>query len=221
MLRVAIDGVDGAGKTTFADELAAHLQQQGRSTIRASVDGFHAPKSRRYRLGRQSPEGFYRDSYDYEALFRWLLQPLGSEGSGWYYTAVFDVDLDVPIHQLPLHSKPGDILLIDGLFLHRPELRDVWDSSIFLHVPFGTSVPRGASRGPGFGSPDPLAPSNHRYIEGNRLYFQEAVPWQHAGFRVDNSDLDQPRLLDAHEVTLAADTSGSIVSETSAGNTSV
>jgi uridine kinase len=39
--RVAIDGVDGAGKTHFADELATELDRRGIPVIRASVDGFH------------------------------------------------------------------------------------------------------------------------------------------------------------------------------------
>jgi hypothetical protein len=40
-VRVAIDGVDGVGKTTLADELVAPLQLLGRDVIRASIDGFH------------------------------------------------------------------------------------------------------------------------------------------------------------------------------------
>jgi len=38
--RVAIDGVDAPGKTTFADELAPIIEAAGRPVIRASVDGF-------------------------------------------------------------------------------------------------------------------------------------------------------------------------------------
>ena len=34
-VRVAIDGVDGAGKTFFADELATLVQSRGRPVIRA------------------------------------------------------------------------------------------------------------------------------------------------------------------------------------------
>jgi pantothenate kinase-related protein Tda10 len=51
--RVAVDGVDGAGKTTFADELAACLVTCGRQIIRASVDGFHNPRAIRYRISAQ------------------------------------------------------------------------------------------------------------------------------------------------------------------------
>ena len=43
--RVAIDGVDGAGKTTFAEELADILRMLPREVIRASVDGFHHPRA--------------------------------------------------------------------------------------------------------------------------------------------------------------------------------
>ncbi len=43
-LRVAIDGVDGAGKTTLADELVEPVRRLGRRVIRASVDDFHRPE---------------------------------------------------------------------------------------------------------------------------------------------------------------------------------
>lgn len=192
VLRVAVDGVDGAGKTTFADELAASLRSLGREVIRASVDGFHQARAVRYRLGRDSPEGFYRDSYDYAGLRRALLDPLGPDGSMRYQTAIFDVDADQSVSQPELTAPPGSILIVDGLFLHRPELRSVWDDSVFLRVDFAVSVPRGAARGPGFGSPDPAAESNRRYIGGNQLYFREANPEKWAGVVVDNNDLNAP-----------------------------
>ncbi|WP_235183197.1 nucleoside/nucleotide kinase family protein [Deinococcus phoenicis] len=184
--------MDGAGKTTFADELAEVLRARGRTVIHASVDGFHAPRAVRYRRGRTSPEGFYRDSYDCPGLRAALLGPLGPGGSGRYRPAIFDHVTDAPVELPERVAEEGSILLLDGLFLHRPELRDLWDDSVFLHVDFEISVPRGAARGPGYGSPDPHAESNHRYVEGNRLYFREADPQRHAGVVVDNNDLQAP-----------------------------
>ncbi len=199
VLRVAIDGVDGAGKTVLADELAAVLTsvlaESGRAVIRASVDGFHHPKSVRYRLGRGSPEGFYYDSYDYEALKERLLEPLSLGGSGRYRTAVYDVQTETPVVVAEKQAQPGAILLFDGIFLHRPELCGFWDLSVWLEVPFGVSVPRGAGRGPGFGSPDPAAESNRRYVEGQKLYLTECRPQAQATFVVDNSSLDAPHLV--------------------------
>lgn len=192
VLKVAIDGVDGAGKTTFADELAACLRAQGKTVIRASVDGFHYPRATRYRLGRTSPQGFYSDSYNYALLQTELLEPLSAGGSLSYRTQAFDHATDQPALGQLQQAQGGEILLLDGLFLHRTELRDSWDDSIFLKVDFAVSVPRGAARGPGFGSPDPQAESNRRYVEGNRLYFAEAHPEKRAGAVVNNNDLNAP-----------------------------
>ena len=58
-IRVAIDGVDASGKTALADELVPLIEERGRPVIRASVDGFHQPRSLRYQRGVNSPEGYY------------------------------------------------------------------------------------------------------------------------------------------------------------------
>jgi hypothetical protein len=51
---------------------------------------------------------------------------------------------------LRAHVAPaGSVLVLDSPFLHRPELRDIWDFSIFLDAPFDVTIPRGAARGPG------------------------------------------------------------------------
>jgi len=194
-LRVAIDGVDGAGKTTFADGLAFALRKIGRPIIRASVDDFHNPRAVRYHRGKGSPEGFYLDSYDYTSLRRELLEPLGPLGSGRYRTKVFDHVMDVPIEAEIEQAAPGSVMLLDGIFLHRPELVDLWDMSMFLHVPFEISIPRGASRGPGFGSSDLNAVSNRRYIEAQRRYLRECEPERLATICIDNSDLDAPCII--------------------------
>lgn len=195
VLRVAVDGVDGVGKTTFADSLGQWLRAQGRPVIRSTVDGFHNPRAIRHRRGRASPEGFYRDSYDYAALRANLLDPLSPGGSGRYRTAVFDHLLDRAIDSPELEAPDGATLIFDGLFLHRPELRRYWDFTIYLDAPFEITAPRGAARGPGFGDPDPSSPSNRRYVGGAMIYFREARPQDQATVVVDYSDLSRPRIV--------------------------
>src|SRR5207247_7349092 len=41
--RVAVDGRTGAGKSTFADELAAAVRERGRPTLRGSLADLHKP----------------------------------------------------------------------------------------------------------------------------------------------------------------------------------
>jgi uridine kinase len=191
---VGVDSVDGAGKTTFADELARELEARGRGTIRASVDGFHNPKVLRHRLGRDSPEGFFLHSYDFPALREALLDPLGPGGSGRYRTAVFDHLSDSPVSVPEELARPGEVLLFDGIFLHRPELRGAWDLSIFLEVAFEVSIARCARRDPDFGPPDPKAAENRRYVEGQKLYLQRCEPRRRASVVIDNNDLAVPRI---------------------------
>jgi len=194
-LRVGVDGVDGAGKTWFADELASAIRARSRPVIRSSVDGFHNPRDTRYQRGRSSPIGFYMDSYNYAALKRFLLEPLSPGGSGCYHKAVFDYVSDSPVSQEFEQAESGSVLVFDGIFLHRPELRGYWDYSIFLEVDFEISIPRGAARGAGFGSPDPEAIENQRYIEGQKQYLRESTPQRYATIVINNNDLWAPRVV--------------------------
>lgn len=195
IVRVGVDGVDGAGKTTFSDELALAVRDLARPVIRASVDSFHNPRAMRYRRGRSSPDGFFLDSYDYELLLRVLLNPLSRGGSGRYRAAAFDHMADRPTPTPERVAAPNAVLIFDGIFLHRPELSGYWDYSIFLRVSFGTSVPRCAQARPWL-SPDPYADSNRRYVEGQRLYLRTCEPENLATIVIDNEDLDAPFVVD-------------------------
>src|SRR2546429_7212648 len=86
-VRVAVDGVDGAGKTVFADELAQQLRLANRDVVRVSADDFHHVPAVRYRRGRASLAGFFLDSYDYASLREKVLDPLGPGGSRRYQAA--------------------------------------------------------------------------------------------------------------------------------------
>ena len=194
-IRVAIDGVDGAGKTTLADALAPLVAARRRPVIRASVDDFHNPRSLRYARGRYSPDGFYLDSYDYDSFRRLLLEPLSAAGSGRYVTKRFDLDNDKPLDLDPQQAEPAAALIVDGIFLHRPELRSCWDLSIFLKVDFDVSLPRGAARGQSFDAIDPNAPPHQRYVGGQRRYLAECDPEQQADIVIDYNDLRAPKIL--------------------------
>ena len=194
-IRVAVDGVDGAGKTTLADALAPLVAAQGRPVIRASVDDFHNPRNLRYARGRYSPDGFYLDSYDYDSFRRLLLGPLSSDGSGHYVAKQFDLDNDQPFDLDPQQAEPAAALIVDGIFLHRPELRSCWDLSIFLKVDFDISLPRGAARGQSFDAIDPASPPHQRYVGGQRRYLAECTPEQRADIVINYNDLQAPTIL--------------------------
>jgi len=196
-LRVAIDGIDTAGKSTLADEFAPYIEQQGRPVIRASLDGFHRPRHERYKHSSDSPEGYYEDSFDYASLRAVLLQPLGPNGSRRYQSATFNFRTDAPFAVAEEQASPHAVLLFDGIFLLRPELVDQWDYRIFVAVTMELALQRAIQRDKLlFGSPEAVQECYiQRYFPGQRLYYQTAHPLQQADVVVDNNDLTHPKLV--------------------------
>ncbi len=194
--RVAIDGIDGAGKTSLADELVEPLTSLGRPVIRASIDRFHRNRAERYRRGEDSAEGYYRDSFDYAALATALLGPLGPGGSRRYRTAVFDYRNDRAIAQELRTADRSAILLFDGVFLLRPEIAHSWDFTIFLKTSFAVALERVVSRDASRFSSSSAARDRHltRYQPGQRLYFAEAHPEDCADVVVVNDEFAKPTI---------------------------
>ena len=104
---------------------------------------------------------------------------------------MFDQRTDAPLPMRTSIASQESVVIFDRIFLHRPELRDVWDVSIFLNAPFDATIPR-IRQGGEWGSPDVHAPSNQRYIEGQRLYLRESKPQALGNFVIDYSDLANP-----------------------------
>jgi uridine kinase len=196
-LRVAIDGIDAAGKTSLADELAKHLRKKDREIIRASVDDFHNPAQIRKSKGDLSPDGYYQDSFNYNALIRCLLTPLGPGGNRLYQEKVFDLDHNRPVKSPIKEASQDAILIIDGIFLLRPELSPFWDLSIYLDISFKNATHRGALRdAERIGSfAEAQRRYRDRYVPGQKLYHLEANPLDKADILIDNNTLEYPEFI--------------------------
>ena len=181
---IAIDGLDGAGKTRFADDFAQRLGRNGHAVFRASIDGFHRPRAERHARGVDSPIGYYEDSFDYDLFRRVLIEPFRMAGSAGFVTAAFDVARDTPV-EMEWTTGPQDAtLVVDGVFLNRPELRGLWNWSVWLEVPVEVADARLIARdGRGLTA---------RYLGGQELYLAQARPRAAASAIVDNTDANRP-----------------------------
>lgn len=198
-LVVGVDGVDGAGKTIFARKLleALNLKIDSSYTRLISVDDFHNVREVRYRQGKDSPIGFFEDSFDYESLKKRVLTPIRDShgGSVSIIPLSHDLNTDRLITPEQVHLQPSSVVIVEGIFLHRNEIREYFDFTIFLDVPFSESIRRMSQRD---GSdPDHNHPTVNRYVQGQRIYFERCAPYSRASVVVDNSDLERPRVISA------------------------
>lgn len=204
-VRVAVDGRTASGKTTFADELACAISGAGRSVIRASVDDFHRPAAVRHRQGRLSPDGYYEDARDLDAIRRLLLEPLGPDGDGHYVAQIFDLERDRPVEPEIHQASKDAVLIVDGTFLQRSELRSAWDFVIFLDVPADEACRRGINRdcialGGQAGASELYS---KRYGPAFSRYESECNPAVQADVVIDNSACASARLVFSRECPLS------------------
>jgi uridine kinase len=193
-LRVAIDGVDAAGKTTIADELAPLIEHRRRQVIRASIDGFHRPRVERYRRGANSPEGYYYDSFDYIALIDNLLIPLSPGGNRVFRRALYDYRADKSLNPKTELALQNAVLLLDGVFLLRQELNRYWDFRIFVDVAFEVAVGRAISRDSGVlgSNDDVLRRYWEKYVLGQLIYIESVQPMKKANLILNNDEFSRP-----------------------------
>jgi uridine kinase len=191
-LLVAVDGPDAAGKTTLARAVTARLPLP---SICVSVDGWHHSREHRLRRGAESAEGYYLDSFDVDGLVAGCLAPFVA-GSQRLRTASFDhvADRAVDVWQ---EIAAEAVLIVEGVFLLRPELRDQWDLSVYLHVDESIAVSRAVVRDlPLLGSEEEVRRRYAlRYLPGQALYREVAAPLDAADVLVDNSDPAWPQVV--------------------------
>jgi len=182
---VAVDGVDGSGKTTFAEHLSAAYTDHGRAVHVVHLDDFLNPRAIRHRQGKDSPIGFFADTYDLAAFNTYILDPLQPGADHSITMRAFDHGADAALNECPVEVSPEAVVIVEGMFLHRDELCSRWDMSIFLDVPFSVTVARMVRRD---GAPrDPEHPSWFRYLEGQRLYLSACRPAERATHIIDNT----------------------------------
>ncbi|MEO7349071.1 MAG: uridine kinase [Terrimesophilobacter sp.] len=174
---VAVDGRHGSSQKKFADALAEMLMTQGTKVFRASMDDFFRPRSDREREGWLDGEAHFREAYDYSLLRRVLIDPFHTAGSTSFVLTGFDEVRDQPVFQPKwMSAGPDAILIVDGVFLLRPELAGMWNYSIWLST---NDVPSDG-------------PERARNIASDTAYLAKSKPSESATAVIDNHDPEHP-----------------------------
>ncbi|AFC29067.1 putative uridine kinase [Paenibacillus mucilaginosus 3016] len=179
-LLVCISGIDASGKSTLAYRLQAGLQEKGAAVLPVSGDDFFFKREVRY----QNPDpalGYYRESCDYEKLFGELLLPLRDGGAVHRTLILVDWESNEYREAIYTVSEPA-IVLVEGVFLLRRDLPDVFDYKVWVHATFRTGVKRACSRDRDLQYYGSVKAIRERYLKrlyrGQLLHLKQDHPWE-------------------------------------------
>jgi phosphoglycolate phosphatase-like HAD superfamily hydrolase/uridine kinase len=192
---VGVSGIDNSGKTSFAKGLSAFLGERGFRVQRVHLDHFHHPKEVR-RSGEDEIENYLTRTFDFESIAEKILKPAKSGETVRTFLPAYDIDKEA-YDDLRLYQVDRDtVLILDGVFLEKPEIRPPIDFQVWLDISFEECLKRARRRDvPRFGE-DFLRKYHSKYIPAQRRYIEEYHPKENADLVVDNTLFLRPKILD-------------------------
>ncbi|MCT4786101.1 kinase [Exiguobacterium aestuarii] len=167
---VAIDGLSGAGKTTLVSNL------NGESDLLVlHIDDYIVERAKRYETGQSEPTEYYALQWDVSRLERELFRPL-TEGVTKLVLPRYDQERDVITEQV-VDVSSAHTVVVEGIFLQRPEWQPYFDYVIYLDCPREVRYERVLNRDTYLGNPaERLAKYKRRYWPGEDLYLERIDP---------------------------------------------
>jgi uridine kinase len=157
---VALDGRSGSGKSTLAAKLAAALDAawlEGDDFFAGGVD-----------VRADPPGARARDCIDWRRQ-RPVLEALRSAEPATYFAFDWQA-FDGRSEPEPRHIEPRAIVLFEGVYSARPELRDCVDLTVLLSVSEDTRIARLLAREGSIGAWE------RQWHEAEEWYFLHAAP---------------------------------------------
>lgn len=190
-IRIAINGIEGTGKTIFAGKLTEYLNTENINAIQVSIDGYHFNKEVRYQQGRDSAKGYYEDSYDENTFAEKVLKSSQSE-TPTITKAIHDLATDEYLTLIPTKIDNNTVLITDGAYLFKLNYREHWDLKIYLKTSFEVAMNRGIERDKASLGGFDLTKEKYekRYHKASQIYLTENEPENLADIIIDNSDFN-------------------------------
>jgi uridine kinase len=186
---IGINGIDGAGKTKFAESFEKFLISRGYETQSIHLDDFHNPRAFRY-AGENQIENYYNRSFNINLVVEKLLAPLNQNHNFSTRLMVLDWRTDKfdIIKEYSFNLKA--IVIFEGVFLFQKELSPYIDYKIFLDIPFEESLKRAGARD----SEDIINKYESKYLPAQARYLEEYPPSKVADMVIDNTDWEYPQI---------------------------
>lgn len=173
---LGIDGLGGAGKTTFVQTLIASFKAEGIKTSILHIDDFIYPKSVRYDSSKEDWECYYYLQWRYDYLLEKILVPIKLDHTIDKQIELYDKDNDNYFYQ-HLKLDCDTIVIIEGVFLQRNELRPFLDYVVFIDVPKEERLRRVLKRDTYIGDSKAIvAKCENRYFPAEEHYITHYNP---------------------------------------------
>jgi phosphoglycolate phosphatase-like HAD superfamily hydrolase/uridine kinase len=186
---IGIDGIDGSGKTTFAEALETYLKLKDVPTQLIHLDDFHNPEAIRY-AGTDQPDNYYNKSFNIGLIIDKLLAPIQKKQPVSLKLKTLDWQTDKYDNERKYIIKPNTMVIFEGVFLFRKELASYIDLKVFLDIPFEESKKRATVRDPQAN----VARYDKKYLPAQAKYLKEYPPSKVVDIVIDNTNYEYPKL---------------------------
>lgn len=196
VLCIAINGIEGSGKTTLAANLNNYLLEKGLKSKHVSIDGFHNTREIRYQKGRDNFLGYYEDAYD-ELAFKEHVLLATKHGIPYIVEEIYDMSAEEPVVPNKKFLDKDSVIITDGAYLFKDIYSTYWDFKIYLKVDYIIAVERAIVRDEVLlgGRENTINLYNSRYHKASRYYSEKFLPEKIADTVFDFNNLNDITLL--------------------------
>jgi uridine kinase len=191
-LLVGISGIDGCGKGYLASQLEAHLALHAVTAAVLNADAWlNLPEKR---FDKSSPaENFYENAIRFDEFFSQLVIPLKNQRSV-YLSADFTEETATRYRKYTYEFKDVSVVLVEGIFLFKPQYRKHFDLAIWVDCSFATALARAISRAQeGLSPVNTIAAYETIYFPAQRIHLAQDNPRENADLVFENNQLDSRR----------------------------
>jgi uridine kinase len=184
-LLIGVSGIDGCGKGYVTKQLEAHLALQGVIPAILNVDGWLNLPQKRF-AERVPALNFYENAIRFDQFFSQLVLPLG-EGRSIHLEADFVEETASNYRKHTYDFKNVPVVLVEGIFLFKPQYRKYFDLAIWIDCSFSTALARAIGRAQeGLSPANTIAAYDTIYFPAQRIHLVQDKPRENADLIFEN-----------------------------------
>jgi phosphoglycolate phosphatase len=188
---IGIDGIDCAGKTTFANALTLFLGGSQHRVRCIHIDDFLNEAEVRNK-GSDPVRAYIENAFNLHLLIDQILEPVRRGIPVDKTLTLLDLDTNRFDRRVRFRIDSQTIVLIDGVLLYRDPLDRYFDYRIFLDIAFEEMLKRATARDiPRFGKRF-IDRYRSKYIPVQEWYLASCQPRQQSDLVVDNTNYNDP-----------------------------